>query len=255
MLKAAGQAADGSGELGVDGNFGAAGGGRVVGLIEDQQGSLTIPEPIAQGTGVVLIAHQRLAEDETGVGRPGVDAPAPLPPHPRHVLPVHHLEGQAEAALHFALPLQHHRRRCHHHHPLRLLAQQQLAHDQSGLDRFAEANVVGDEQSHPRHPQGLTQRLQLVGLYIDPRPQRGLEQPRVGGRYAVPLQRVQVAGEHPRIIEAPLANRFPGALAQDPGIHLTLPEHLGDLTVGVVIQAGQPHHSVAGGRCFFDILH
>ena len=80
MLKAAGQAADGTGELGVDGNFGAAGGGRVVGLIEDQQSFLAIPQPIAEGPGVVLIANQRLAEDEARVGGPGVDAPAPLAP-------------------------------------------------------------------------------------------------------------------------------------------------------------------------------
>ena len=227
-----------------------------MGLIEDQQGPLAIPKPIAQGTGVVLIAHQRLAEDEPRVGRPGVDAPAPLAPHPRDVLTVHHLEGQAEAALHLTLPLQHHRRRGHHHHALHLLSQQQLAHDQPGLDRFAEADVVGDEQRHPRHPQGLAQGLQLVGLHIDPRPQRRLEQPRVGGRNAVPLQGVQVAGEHPRVIEAPLADRLPGALAQDPGIHLTLPEHLRDLTVGVVIQAGQPHHGVSAFLFWqHDLLH
>ena len=94
-------------------------------------------------------------------------------------------------------------------------------------------------------PQGLAQRLQLVVLHINPRPQRRLEQPRVGGRHAVPLQGVQVAGEHPRVIEAPLADRLPGALAKDPSIHLTLPEHLCDLTVGVVIQTGQSHHGVA----------
>ena len=145
MLEAEGQSADGPGELGVDGNFGAAGGGRVVGFIEDQQSPLAIPQPIAQGTGIVLVAHQRLAEDEAGVGRPRVDAPAPLPPHPRHVLAVHHLKRQAEAAFHFALPLQHHRRRGQHHHALSLLAQQQLARDQPGFDRLAEAHVIGDE--------------------------------------------------------------------------------------------------------------
>ena len=34
-------------------------------------------------------------------------------------------------------------------------AQQQLAHDQPGLDRLAQAHVVGDEQAHPGHPQRL----------------------------------------------------------------------------------------------------
>jgi len=116
VLKAAGQFADGPGELGVDGNLGAAGGGGVVGLIEDQQRFVAIAEPIAQGAGVVLVAHQRLAQDEAGVGGPGVDAPAPLAPHARDVIAVHHRKRQAEAAFHFALPLQ-------HHHALHLLAQ------------------------------------------------------------------------------------------------------------------------------------
>ena len=215
-----------------------------MGLIENQQRTLASAQPIAQRAGVILVAHQRLAEDETGVGRPGVDAPAAFAPHAAHVGPVHHRKAHAEAALHFPLPLQHHRRRRHHHHPLHLLAQQQLPHDQPGLDRLAQAHVIGDEQAHPRHPQRLAQRFQLVGLYIDAGPQWRLEQARIGAGDAVPLQGVQITGEHPAVIKAPLAHRVPAALAQHPGIHLPLPEHLQHPAIDAIIQAGHAHNRV-----------
>ena len=81
VLEAPRQIADRTGELGVDRKFRAAGRGGVVGLIEDQQRLLALlAELVAQRTRIGLIAHQRLAEDEAGVGGPGVDAPAPVPP-------------------------------------------------------------------------------------------------------------------------------------------------------------------------------
>ena len=176
VLEPSGQIAHRAGELGVDRKFRAARRRRVVGLIKDQQRLLAlIAEPVAQGPGVGLIAHKRLANDEAGVGRPRVDAPAPLPTHLGDVLPVQHGKTQPKAALHLPLPLQHHRRRRYHHHAVHLLTQQQLAHNQAGLNRLAQAHVVGDEQAHPRHEQGLAQRLQLVRLHIDAGPQRRLE--------------------------------------------------------------------------------
>jgi len=45
--------------------------------------------------------------------------------------------------------------------------------------------VVGDEQAHPRHPQRLAQRFELIGLDVDAGPQGRLEQPRVGAGDAV----------------------------------------------------------------------
>ena len=88
-----------------------------------------------------------------------------------------------------------HRRRAGDDDLAHLLAQQQLAGDQAGLDRLAQADVVGDEQVDARQQQGLAQRLELVGVEADAGPERGLEQPRVGGGDAVPAQRVQVGGE------------------------------------------------------------
>ena len=156
MLKPPGQVAQGAGQFGINREFRATRRCRVVGLIQDQQSLFAgVSQPVAQGACVGLIAHQSLTEDETGVGGPGIDAPAPLPPHVGDVGTVHHRKAEAKAALHLPFPLQHHRRWRHHHHALHLLPQQQLAHDQACLDRFAQAHVVGNEQAHPRHAQGF----------------------------------------------------------------------------------------------------
>ena len=127
---------------------------------------------------------------------PGVDAEAALAADPRHVVLVEDLEGQAEAALQFVLPLEEHRRRAGDDDFADLLAEEQLAGDQPGLDGLAQADVVGDEQVDPRQQQGLAQRLKLVGVEPDAGAERRLEQPGVGGRDAVPPEGVQVGGEH-----------------------------------------------------------
>ncbi len=167
------------------------------------------------------------------MGGPGVDAPAALAPHLGDVGAVHHRKAQPEAALHLPLPLQHHRGRCDHHHSVDLLAQQQLAQDEPGLDRLAQAHVIGDEQTHPQHPQRLAQRFELVGLPI--------------AGDAIPAEGVQGTAEHLRLIKAPLTHGVPRGLTQHPGIHLPLPEHLKPLTVGVLVEARHPHQPVPLG--------
>ena len=44
--------------------------------------------------------------------------------------------------------------------------QQQLLDDQAGLDRLAQADVVGEQQVGPRGLQRAAQRLELVGLDV-----------------------------------------------------------------------------------------
>ena len=131
-----------------------------------------------------------------------------LTPKPRSrrtrgdVVAVEDLEDEAEALLELGLPLLEHRRRRRDDDRLRLLAQQQLARDQAGLDRLAEAGVVGDEEVDAREPQRLAQRLHLVGVDLDAGAERRLEEVRVGGGDAVPAQRVEEGGELARVVEA-----------------------------------------------------
>ena len=115
-----------------------------------------------------LIAHQRLADDEAGVGGPGVDAPAPLLPHLGDVLAVHHRKAcpkrlsispfhcsTTEGGATTTTPDAPSGAAAARGRSSSSRAQQQLAHDQPGLDRLAQAHVVGDEQAHPGHPQRL----------------------------------------------------------------------------------------------------
>ena len=146
------------------------------------------------------------------MGAPWVGAIAPLLAHLGHVGPVHHGEGEAKAAGHLLLPLPQHRWGAADHHPADPLAQQHLPQDQARLDRLAQAHVIGDEQAHPWHEQGLAQRFELVGLHIDAGPVGGLEQLGVGGGDAVPAQGVEVGRKLAGLIEAALGNGFPAAL-------------------------------------------
>ena len=83
-----------------------------------------------------------------------------------------------------------------------------------------------------------------VAQGLMPQPQWRLEQARIGAGNAVPLQGVQITGEHPAVIKAPLAHRVPAALAQHPSIHLPLPEHLQHPAIDAIIQAGHAHNRV-----------
>ena len=134
--------------------------------------------------------------------RPRVDAEAALAADARRCSPGRGPRRRARSAPRArpataGAPTAGRRRRC-----LRLLAQQQLAGDQPGLDRLAEADVVGDEEVDAREPQRLAQRLDLVGVDLDAGAERRLEEARVGRGDAVPAERVQVGRELARVVEA-----------------------------------------------------
>ena len=193
------------------------------------------------------------------MGLPRVRAPASLATDLGEPRPVDDDEGQAEALLHLVAPLLDHRGRTGHHHPAHALAHQHLAEDQPGLDGLAQADVVGDEQPHPRHLQGLAQGLELVVLDLDARPVGRLEEPGIGRGDAVPAQGVEVGREQIRAIEAPLGHRLPAALAEDPRVELALPQHLEGLAEGVVLEAGQADQggvavSVRGREILDEVL-
>ena len=126
---------------------------------------------------------------------PRLDAEAPLLANAREVRTVQDHDDEAEPLLHLGLPLLQDGRGCSDHDRLRLLAQQQLARDEAGLDGLAQAGVVGDEEIHARQPEGLAQGLHLVGVDLDAGSKRRLEEVGVGGGDAVPAQGVQEGAE------------------------------------------------------------
>ena len=74
-------------------------------------------------------------------------------------------------ALQLILPLAHHAGRSGNQDVVDAAAEQQLAHHQAGLDGFARAHVVGDQQVHASQPQRLAEREKLVGIEPDPGPE------------------------------------------------------------------------------------
>jgi hypothetical protein len=148
-------------------------------------------------------------DDEAGVRGPGVDAVAALAAAGGHVVAVEDDEGEAEALLHLLLPLAHDRGRAGDDDPAHALAQEHLAEDEAGLDGLAEADVVGDEEAHARHGQGLAQRLELVVLDLDAGAVRGLEEFGRGRGDAAPAQGVQVGGEQLGAVEAAAGDALP----------------------------------------------
>jgi hypothetical protein len=81
---------------------------------------------------------------------PRVDAIASLLTHFGDVVLVEDLKNHAEAVFQLVLPLQEHGWRASNDNVLDFLPEKQFAGDQNGLNRFAEAHIVGDEEVHPR---------------------------------------------------------------------------------------------------------
>ena len=120
------------------------------------------------GSHAMLTDHPREQPERVGVQPVAA-------PHLGHQLAVDDLEFQAELLPHLVLPLQRQARRAHDDHRPGAVPQQQLLDDQAGLDRLAQAHVVGQQQVGPRGLQGAAQRLELVGLDVRAAAERRLE--------------------------------------------------------------------------------
>ena len=81
-----------------------------------------------------------------------------------------------------------------------------------------------------------------------------LEEVRVGGRDAVPAQRVEEGRELARLVEALGGEIPPALLFEDPAVELVVPEDLERLALGVVVRAGQLHDGRTGRRPDLDDL-
>ena len=74
---------------------------------------------------------------------------------------------QMEPVFQLRLPLVHQVRRAQDRAASDFAAIQQLADDESGLDGFADAHVIRDEQADHRQPQCHEQRHELIGAGLD----------------------------------------------------------------------------------------
>ena len=115
----------------------------------------------------VLLSQVVIGGDDTAEGAPGVGVHAQSLAQPVGFRPVDDVEGERELLPHLVSPLQPQGGRGQDEHSLYPPAQKQLAQDQARLDGLAYPHVIGDEQVHARHTQGLEQRHQLVVLDLD----------------------------------------------------------------------------------------
>ncbi|MFI5460732.1 MAG: hypothetical protein ACHRXM_35415 [Isosphaerales bacterium] len=221
-------------------------------FVEDQErAGPEVAKPVAQGACVGFVDEQAVRDEEARVCSPWIDTVAPLLPDPGDVVLVEDLEDHSEAVFQLILPLQEHGRWAGHDDVLNLLAEQEFAGDQTGLDRLPEANIIGNEQVHPGQAQGFLQRLQLVGVDPDAGPERGLEEVRVGRGHAVPLEGVQVSREQLWRVEPLARDLLPGFGRDRLGVDLLLPEYFEGLALGVIVEAGHTHEGRVipdGGR-------
>ena len=188
-----------------------------------------------------------MGDEETRVGVPRVDAETALASDTLNVVFIQNLELEAEATGQFLLPLQQHRGRAAHDDLAYFLAQQKLAGDQAGLNGFAQADVIGDEEIYPRQSERLAQWFELVGIEPDTGAERRLEKAWIGGGDAVPSEGVQIGRETLRGIEAAFGQPPPVLAAADLSIEFVLPENIERLALGIIIDTGQAHQRGIAG--------
>ncbi len=226
---------------------------RDVCFIQDEQPlARTLSQVREERVPVLGTAKQRVGHDEPIVRAPCIRTEPSLPSTPRHELPRHYLEPQAEPALHLVAPLQAHGRGAHHEHEARLLPQQKLLQHEPCLDGLSEPDVVRDEQVRTWQLERLHERGELVGHELDARSKRGLEAVGVRRAHRAPLECVQVRPEVRRWIEArPIAQPVRLRL-HHPRPEFEVPEHVEGTTRVVVVQADEPDH---GGLARLSQLH
>ena len=113
----------------------------------------------------------------------------------------------------------------------------------------------GDEQVDARQPEGLAQRLHLVGVDSDPGAKRRLEEIRVGRGDAVPAQGMQERRESAWWVEALGREVRPAFVFEYPPVELVIPVDGQRLSLSIVVRAGEPdHRRLARRRRLADLL-
>ena len=99
-----------------------------------------------------------MGHDEARANAPRVGREAARAPRLQEVVAINDREVETELLRQLVLPLQQHGGRRRHDHDVNAPAQEHLPHDEAGLYRLAESNIVGDEQVHAREFERLRER-------------------------------------------------------------------------------------------------
>ena len=155
-------------------------------------------------------------------------------------------EVQAELLRHLVAPLAGQRRRADHQDAPGAVAQQQLLHDEPGLDRLAQPDVVGDQQVDPGHAQRLGHRFQLVVLDGDAGAERRLQGVDVGAGDGAPPDGVEERAKRLRVVPAGLCDVGQRGRREDLAARFDLPHDRQLVAQVVVADAGQRHQRATG---------
>ena len=117
------------------------------------------------------------------------------------------------------------------------MAQQQFLHHQTRFNSFAEADIIGNQEIDSRKPQGFSQWKKLIGVLVDPGPERGLEQVPIGGGRGIPPERAQIGREYARVVGSKLCDAGPALVLQHRSVEFCIPQDIDHLTLSVIVHA------------------
>ncbi len=138
--------------------------------------------------------NQRLeGHDRARVGVEGVEAGAVVPRHVGEAVVVEEDEHLVVLPPQLAQPLHGQGLRRHHEAALRAPRPHEVAQDQAGLDRLAEAHLVGQQPAYGIGGGGALRRVKLVGKEPDASAEEGAEPVRLAQRGQ--MQRIEAEGQ------------------------------------------------------------
>ncbi len=132
--------------------------------------------------------HRR---DETRKRRPRIGMQPTLAAQMLDVFRVHDPELQPELLLHLDAPLLLQRGGAKHENGAGTVPQQHLLNDESGLNGFPEADVVGDQQIGARHVNCTDERIQLIVLNANAAAEWCLQIATIRVRRSAPYYRIK----------------------------------------------------------------
>jgi hypothetical protein len=170
---------------------------------------------------------------------------ATLTAEPPQRLGVDDAEVEAEFVAHLILPLNLERSRADDQHAPDAMANDQLLDHQPSLDGLAEADVVCDEEVHPRHLDRAHERVELVGLDRNAAAKRRLQGPDVGRRSGTPAHSVQERVQPFRFVKSSGFREFGAFVQPRPGFDL--PYNLKVLAEPIVLHGCQRNEMLRWG--------
>lgn len=162
------------------------------------------------------------------ISRPRIHGESLLLADAFDVFAVEDFEFEPEAGIEFGFPLVEHGGRAGNDDVLDALAQKKLRGDEPGFDGFPKADIVCDEEIHPRQPEGFVEWIELVSVELDTSAEGRLEEIRVRGGDTLPAEGVVERSEVFAGVEVAasvfLSDGLPRLIGEDLGVEFRLPK-------------------------------